>query len=134
MRCHTKCGAINIRTGSLAIPLIFTEDEINRELSHCWMFEDKRYYKPGWIISHYLYGDDEYIFQGPIYKNGTDILEQGKYAGHTIEDALHYYGNEILSELIFKDNIFIADTACGGSLIILPLLCLIFCISLQMRR
>lgn len=47
MRCHTKCGAINIRTGSLAIPLIFTEDEINRELSHCWMFEDKRYYKPG---------------------------------------------------------------------------------------
>lgn len=111
MRCHTKCGAINIRTGSLAIPLIFTEDKINRELSHCCMFEDKRYYKPGWIISHYLYSDDEYIFQGPIYKNGTDILEQGKYAGHTIEDALHYYGNEILSELIFKDNIFIADTA-----------------------
>lgn len=111
MRCYTKCGAINIRTGTLVIPLIFTEDEISRELSHCWMFEDKRYYKPGWIISHYLYGDDEYIFQGPVYKNGTDILEQGKYAGHTIEDALHYYGNEILYELIFKDKIFIADTA-----------------------
>ena len=111
MRCYTKCGAINIRTGTLVIPLIFTEDEISRELSHCWMFEDKRYYKPGWIISHYFYGDDEYIFQGPVYKNETDILEQGKYAGHTIEDALHYFGNEILSELIFKDKIFIADTA-----------------------
>lgn len=107
---YTKCGAINIKTGTLTIPLIFTEDEIKRELSRGCMFEDKRYYRPGWVISHYLYGDDEYIFEGPIYKSAKDILEQGEHAGYTIEDALHYFGNEILTELIFKEKILLADT------------------------
>lgn len=107
---YTKCGAINIKTGTLVIPLILTEEEIKRELSCGQIYDDKRYYRPGWIISHYLYGDDEYIFQGPIYKSGNEILEQGKYAGYTIEDALHYFGNEILTELIFEEKIFLADT------------------------
>ena len=106
--CYTRCGAIDIETGALTIPLIFTEDEIRKELSYGWAFEDKRYYNPGWKYSYYC--DDAMLFTGPIYKRGTDILEQGKYAGHTIEDALYFYGKEILSELIFENKIFIADT------------------------
>lgn len=108
LNCYTRCGAIDVIKGHVIIPLIYTETEVRRELSHCCIFEDMRYYNPGWIIS--CYDDDKYFFQGPIYKKGSDILEQGKYAGHTIKDALYFHGKDILHELIFEDKIFIADS------------------------
>lgn len=108
LNCYTKCGAIDVRKGQVVIPLIFTEEEVIRDLSHGCTFYDRRYYNPGWVIS--FYDDEQYYFQGPVYKKDSDILEQGKYAGYTIKDALYFYGKEILYELIFEDKIFIADT------------------------
>lgn len=108
-KCYTKCGAIDIRCGQIVIPMIFTEETICKELSHIWGYKDNRYYNPGWEIS--FYDDNQYNFRGPIYKKESDILEQGKYAGYTIKDALYFYGKDFLHEFIFKDRIFIADTA-----------------------
>ena len=105
--CYTKCGAIDVKKGCVVIPLIYSEDEIKNELSHIWAYKDNRYFHKSWYSSFYFEGSR---FGGPIYRKDSDILEQGKYAGHTIKDALYYYGKEILFELIFEDKIFIADS------------------------
>lgn len=109
--CYTKCGAIDTRKGSVIIPLIFSYEEIKKELSCEWAFEDKRYYRPGWVNYFNPHYDHYKVYTGPIYNSGSDLLEQGKYAGYTIKDALYFHGNEILDDLIIKEKIFIGDKA-----------------------
>lgn len=107
--CYTKCGAIDTRKGTVIIPLIFTEKEVKKELSCKWSFEDKRYYRPEWVNYFNPHYDDYRVYRGPIYNNGSDLLEQGNYAGYMIKDALYFHGKEILDDLIREKKIFIGD-------------------------
>lgn len=107
-KCYAKCGVIDVKKGIIILPLIFTEIEVMDKLLYGGNLEDDRYYGSNWCVSYY---DEGCYFNGPIYLKESDILEQGRYAGHTIKDALHFYGKEIITELIFENKIFIADTA-----------------------
>jgi hypothetical protein len=105
---HTRCGAINLKNGTIVAAPVFTMDDIKNRLAHGYSCQQNPH--SGWVINCFnIYGMDEYYFSGPIIRKRKDRLEYGKFAGWRVEDLIFYYPNYILQQVL-DNKIFIADS------------------------
>lgn len=103
IQTYTRCGAINLKKGTIAAAPLFTMEDLENKLTRGSCYQHDTH--SGWTIDL----NDNYSFSGPIIRKRIDKLEYGEFAGWKVEDMIFYYPVYILQQVL-DDKIFIADS------------------------
>lgn len=99
----TKCGAINLKNGTIAVAPLFTQENLKNKLTCGYCPRHEPY--SSWTIEPW---DNGYTFRGLVIRKRKDKLEYGEFAGWKVEDLIFYYPSYILQQVL-DGKIFIAD-------------------------